>query len=182
MTATFLVLMAVPSSQNPVPPTYADVRALFDAGKYAEVVQMASANADGMKQPRVRYLTARALEKLGDVAKARGEYAALAARDEGDPWRSIGESAGQLLEPETSEGQPPKAARYMEALATATKGTELARDLPDAQFQLGLAASHAGGTFSPPAPVRAPRPPAIQPRPVARAIPFVPAATAARAQ
>jgi cytochrome c-type biogenesis protein CcmH/NrfG len=116
-------------------PSLGDVRKLFEAGKYGEVMEAVSSHPDSLADPRVRYLVARVAQKQNDTDKARAAYAVLAGRGEDDPWRYIGQSANSLLDA-ASEGAKER------ALAASAKAVELGPDVPEAQFQLGLAASY----------------------------------------
>jgi tetratricopeptide (TPR) repeat protein len=116
-------------------PTLGDVRKLFEAGKYGDVMETVSSHPDSLGDPRVRYLVGRTAQKQSDTEKARAAYAALAGRGEDDAWRYIGRSAGSLLDAD-------KEGAKEQALAAAAKAVELAPDAPEAQFQLGLAASY----------------------------------------
>ena len=127
MTLTLSLVMLIAAMQ--AAPSFNDVRKLFEAGKYGEVIQA----ADNMTDPRAQFLVARTRQKQGDTGKAREEYAALARRGENDPWRYIGQSADRLIDGAKDE-----------ALAAAAKAVEVGGDVPEAQFQLGIAASYAG--------------------------------------
>src|SRR5437879_973045 len=68
--------------------SFADVRKLYDAGQYEQVVSTASSRAPDDQQLRVTYLAAQSQQKLSHSDEARKLYEQLAARDESDPWRS----------------------------------------------------------------------------------------------
>lgn len=130
---SFVMLAAAIQAAHPQVQGLPDARKLFDAGQYGELIQAVSASENALEDPRVRYLVARTRQKQGNNDEARQAYAALAGRDENDPWRYIGQSAEQLL---SGNSEP--------ALEAAAKAAKLGADVPEAHFQLGLAASHAG--------------------------------------
>ena len=99
------------------------VRKMFEAGRYRQVVDSASAAAD----PAVVYTAAQSHQKLGAVDQAREAYGQLVALGEGDPWHFIGMSGQQLLD-ENADG----------ALASANQAVAMAGSLPEAHYQLGL--------------------------------------------
>jgi tetratricopeptide (TPR) repeat protein len=100
-----------------------EVRRLFEAGQYAQVVQAATPEAD----PAVVYTAAQGQQKLGADPAARELYQRLAERPDGDPWRAVGASALALM-----DGQNDAAAD------SARQAVALNGDLPDAHYQLGL--------------------------------------------
>ena len=101
----------------------AQVRRMFEAGQYQQVIEAAGA-ADA---PEAIYTAAQSHQRLGAVNEARDTYARLAARPEDDPWHFIGLSGQQLVD-EDSDG----------ALASAQQAVAMAGGLAEAQFQLGL--------------------------------------------
>lgn len=101
----------------------AQVRRLFEAGQYQQVIESA-ADADA---PEAIYTAAQSHQRLGAVNEARDTYARLAGRPEDDPWHFVGLSGQQLLDDDT-EG----------ALASAQQAVAMAGGLAEAQFQLGL--------------------------------------------
>jgi tetratricopeptide (TPR) repeat protein len=103
--------------------TAAEVQRLFEAGRFQQVVETTQPEAE----PAALFVAAQSHQKLGAVEEARRTYERLAGREETDPWRFIGESAVRLLDDDTGA-----------ALASARRATELAGDLADAHFQLGL--------------------------------------------
>jgi tetratricopeptide (TPR) repeat protein len=108
--------------------TAADVRQLYDAGKYREVVAaLAQATADADRAARLQYLAAQSYDKLKDTAAARSTYQRLANARGETPWASIGLSAVQLADKQ-----------FDEALASATRATRLDASLPEAQYQRGI--------------------------------------------
>ncbi|MBM3819989.1 MAG: hypothetical protein FJW14_13365 [Acidimicrobiia bacterium] len=114
----FVLLPALALAQDA-----AEVRKLFEAGRYQQVVEAAGANA----APDVIFTAAQSHQKLGATAQARAMYAQLAGRPVGDAWHFIGLSAGQLLDGDTDA-----------ALASARRAVQMNAGLPEAQFQLGL--------------------------------------------
>jgi len=131
--------------QQPTPPTtYPEIRKLYEAGKYQQVVDAVAAVQP--PTPPLHYLAGLAHEKLQQPARANDRYGRLAkagtttATPEGaapesgttptDPWHFIGQSA-------TSLNQAPK--KIDEAVAAARKAVELAPQNVHAQYQLGLA-------------------------------------------
>jgi tetratricopeptide (TPR) repeat protein len=101
----------------------AQVRRMFEAGQYQQVIEAAGA-ADA---PEAIYTAAQSHQRLGAVNEARDTYARLSARPEDDPWHFIGLSGQQLID-EDVEG----------ALASAQQAVATAGGLAEAQFQLGL--------------------------------------------
>ena len=101
-----------------------DVERLFEAGQYQQVVERATPDAS----PGVQYLAGQSQQKLGATDQAMAFYARLAERPESDPWHFIGLSAQQLASGEADA-----------AAETARQATAMAGDLPEAQYQLGLA-------------------------------------------
>jgi tetratricopeptide (TPR) repeat protein len=114
-----VVAAAVQASAQDV----SEVRRLFEAGQYAEVVQAATPDAE----PAVVYTAAQGQQKLGADPAARELYLRLAERPEGDPWRAIGASALAL-----ADGQNEASAE------SARQAVALNGDLPEAHYQLGL--------------------------------------------
>ena len=101
----------------------AAVRQMFEAGQYQQVIEI----ADGTASPGALYAAAQSHQKLGATSEAREAFGQLAARPEVDAWHFVGLSGQQLLDGQT------EAARQ-----SAQQGTEMAGDLPDAHYQLGL--------------------------------------------
>lgn len=105
-----------------------DVRHLYDAGKFNEVistVEQARAGADTTAL-RLQYLAAQSHEKLNDRDGARGIYERLAGG--ADPaWAAIGRAAIALIDK-----------RMDEALIAADSGVEAGAALPEAHFQRGI--------------------------------------------
>jgi tetratricopeptide (TPR) repeat protein len=101
----------------------AEVRRMFEAGRFQQVVESASDDA----APGVVYTAAQSHQKLGAMAEARTAYAQLATRGEDDPWHFIGLSGQQLLDGDNGA-----------ALESAQQAVSLAPRLADAHYQLGL--------------------------------------------
>ncbi len=105
-----------------------DVRRLYDAGKFNEVigaVEQARAGAD-TTAARVQVLAAQSHEKLNDRDGARGIYQRLA--DGADPaWAAIGRAAIALIDE-----------RMDDALIAANRGAEADASLPEAHFERGI--------------------------------------------
>jgi tetratricopeptide (TPR) repeat protein len=101
----------------------ADVRRMFEAGRFQQVVESASDDA----APAVIYTAAQSHQKLGAAGEARAAYAQLATRGEDDPWHFIGLSGQQLLDGQTDQ-----------ALESAERAVSLGPRLADAHYQLGL--------------------------------------------
>ena len=135
--------MVALSLQTP-PPSVADLRKLYEAGKYGEVAAAVSnAEAQGAVTTRLLYLAAQSAQKATDVDRARQLYSRLAEGNEDDPWRYIGQSAVRLLQPKTEapEGEKVEGPNPQQALEAAQHAVSLNPDLPEAQYQLGLACS-----------------------------------------
>ena len=101
----------------------AEVRRLFEAGQYQQAIQ----TADAAPAPEALYTAAQSHQKLGASDEARGTYARLAERAEDDPWHFIGLSGQQLLDDNTDA-----------ALESAQRAAQMAGDLSEAQYQVGL--------------------------------------------
>lgn len=101
----------------------AAVRQAFEAGQHQQVIEAANPEAPAS----VVFMAAQSQQKLGAADPARELYGRLAARPEEDPWHFIGLSATQLLDNDLDG-----------ALNSAQRAAEMAADLPDAQYQLGL--------------------------------------------
>lgn len=101
----------------------ADVRRLFEAGRFQQVVERAGDDA----APAIVYTAAQSHQKLGATGEARAAYEQLATRGEDDPWHFIGLSGQQLLDEQVGT-----------ALESAERAVALAPQLADAHYQLGL--------------------------------------------
>lgn len=117
-------LLLVPTAALAQDP--AQVRRMFEAGRYQQVVEAAGTEAS----PAVLYTVAQSHQKLGAADHAREIYGQLAARPDGEAWHFIGLSGQQLLDDQTDA-----------ALASAKQALELGADLPEVHYQLGLVAA-----------------------------------------
>lgn len=99
------------------------VQKLFEAGQYQRVVESAQPDGD----PAVLYTAAQSHQKLGETDLALETYGALATRSEGDAWRYIGQSGQQLMQDDVDG-----------ALESARHAVEIAGDMFEAHYQLGL--------------------------------------------
>lgn len=113
-----LVLPVVASAQDA-----AEVRRMFEAGRYQQVVETAGSEA----APAVMYTVAQSHQKLGATDQAREIYAQLAARPEEDVWHFIGLSAQQLADDQTDA-----------AFESAQRAVSMSGHLAEAHYQLGL--------------------------------------------
>ena len=119
-----------------IPPQVTQVQEWFEAGRYQQIVDVASQTSD----PLTKYLVASSHDRLGQFEDARRVYSELAALGDADPWAWIGRSANALV---TSNAESP----LPDALASAQEGaqqavTMLTADpqnpaLAFAQYQLG---------------------------------------------
>lgn len=108
--------------------TATDVRQLYDAGKYREVVEaLDQATVEADKASRLQYLAAQSYDKLNDAEAARRTYQRLADIGEETPWASIGRSALALMDKQ-----------FDEALGSADQAVRLAATLPEAHYQRGI--------------------------------------------
>lgn len=106
----------------------ADVRQLYDAGKYREALEaIEEAAPESDKASRLHYLAAQSHNKLNDDEAARRTYQRLADIGEDNAWASIGQSAMRLMDKQVDE-----------ALASADKAVRLASSLPEAHYQRGI--------------------------------------------
>jgi tetratricopeptide (TPR) repeat protein len=126
ITATLTVVLAGLSGQALLGQAANDVRRMYDAGQYQQVIAAAGPQAD----PRVTFLRAQSHQKLAQVNEARQAYAELAARPDSDAWRDVGRSALALLM------QDPVGALDAANQAVAREGAP-----PEAYLQQGLALS-----------------------------------------
>lgn len=122
MKTLWLALMFAPAlalGQTP-----AEVQKLFEAGRFQQVADMAAPAAEAP----VLYLVAQSHQKLGATEEARQVYVRLADRGDNDPWHFIGMSGQQLLDNDTDAARD-----------SARRAIELADDLAEAHYQLGIA-------------------------------------------
>src|SRR5688572_10758783 len=92
MLFALLFVPAMTFAQDP-----AEVRRLFEAGRYQQVLEAAGENAS----PAVLYTAAQSQQKLGAMEQAKQMYGQLSARPENDPWHFIGLSGQQLADDQT---------------------------------------------------------------------------------
>lgn len=127
-----------PAAQEPVPPqqlptTYPEVRKLYEAGNYQQVIDAVAA-APQPQSPPLIYIAGLAHEKLQQPVLANDRFGQLAVdRVETDFWRFIGESA-------TALNQTPK--NIEAAIVAARRAVELAPEDVHAHYQLGLSLSN----------------------------------------
>jgi tetratricopeptide (TPR) repeat protein len=124
MRKRFLALFLIALSPAAFAQDPAQVQKQFESGQYQQVVDSATPEAP----PEVLYLAAQSQQKMGASDQAIELYRRLAARDEGDPWRMIGQSGQQLLEDQVDA-----------AVDSARQAVQANGEMPDAHFQLGLA-------------------------------------------
>jgi tetratricopeptide (TPR) repeat protein len=116
-----LVASARPASAQ----NLSDLRKLYDAGHYQQVVA-----APSSRDPRVTYLVAQSHQKLGHRDEAGQVYGQLAARGDADPWHDVGRSAIALLGSDAAG-----------AVDAANQAVARGDSLAEAHFQRGLALS-----------------------------------------
>jgi tetratricopeptide (TPR) repeat protein len=107
--------------------TVADVRQLYDAGKYRDVVGAADRATDADKALRLQYLAAQSYDKLSDPDAARRAYQRLADVGGDTPWAFMGRSAVQLRDQQ-----------FDESLGSADQAVRLDASLPEAHYQRGI--------------------------------------------
>jgi tetratricopeptide (TPR) repeat protein len=118
MAGAIALVPMIASAQDP-----AELRKLFEAGLYQQVVEATSPEAD----PAVLYVAAQSHQKLGATDQALEVYRQLASRGEDDAWHFIGLAGQQLAEDQLDA-----------ALESARRAVEMAGDMAEAHFQLGL--------------------------------------------
>lgn len=105
----------------------ADVRQLYDAGRYHEVVRATDqTRAEADDTSRLQYLAAQSYGKLNDADGARRSYQRLAGGGT-NPWASIGKSGVQVMDKQ-----------FDEALASADEAVRLMPSLAEAHYQRGV--------------------------------------------
>lgn len=122
LSSTIALALTLAAGQN-----VADVRQLFDAGRYQEVVratELAINEADNAA--RLQYLAAQSYSKLNDTEGARRTYQRL-AESGGNAWALIGRSAMQLLDKQFDAAQ-----------ASGDQAVAAMPTLPEAHFQRGV--------------------------------------------
>jgi uncharacterized protein HemY len=123
MAAAGILLSAVMVSVAALAQEPSPAQRAFEAGRYQEVVDAASA----APSPSVLFLAALSAQKLNDATRANAFLDQLAQRPDTDPWHFVGLSARQLL---ASDDQA--------ALESAQRATALDPMLPEARYELGL--------------------------------------------
>lgn len=108
---------------NAPPRAAAEIRALFEAGQYQQVIEAAGPEAE----PAIVYAAVLSHQKLGAADQASAMAARLAALPPENGWHFVGLSAGQLSSDQVDE-----------ALASAESAIKLAGMLPQAHHQHGL--------------------------------------------
>ena len=107
----------------------ADVRQLYDAGRYQDVVRATdevAAEADMDTASRLQFLAAQSLAKLKDADGARRAFLRLV--ENGEPaWGAIGTSAVQVLDRQLDD-----------ALASADQAVREGGSVPEAYYQRGV--------------------------------------------
>ena len=105
----------------------AEVRQLFDAGRYQEVVRASElAGPEADNAARVQFMAAQSYSKLNDVNGARRAYQRL-AESGANPWAAIGRSALELLD-----------RNFDAAQASVDQAVTATPSLPEAHYQRGL--------------------------------------------
>jgi tetratricopeptide (TPR) repeat protein len=101
---------------------------LFESGKYQEAIDNVKARGDAPE--RDVYLRALAHRKLNQNDEAKEAFGALAAKDEGNAWREIGNSGRDLVDGNLDAAQ-----------AAVKKAVEIDGNSALAHYQLGLVES-----------------------------------------
>ena len=117
--AAFAVLFAVAAHAG----AEAQVRKMFEAGQYQQVIEAAGPEAD----PAVVYMAALSHQKAGAHDQAVATARRLADLPEDQPWHFIGQSLVQLLEEQVDA-----------ARESATRGADMPGAPVEAHYQLGL--------------------------------------------
>ncbi len=120
------------SQQSSTASSQAEVRKLFEAGKYQELVQKApdAIKASEGDKASIQYMAAQSYQKLGKWDDVKNVYKELAARDMKDPWHYIGLSGEALVNHDNTA-----------ALDAGMKAVDLGPNNPYAYYQLGMAFS-----------------------------------------
>lgn len=104
-----------------------DVRKMYDAGKYQDVVEAVNQSTlEADKAARLQYLAAQSHEKLKHADETKRAYERLANAGE-TAWGRIGKSALQLIDKKPDE-----------ALTSANDAVRLGESLPEAHYQKGI--------------------------------------------
>lgn len=125
--AAALVTFALGLMPTPAPAqNVADIRKLYDAGKYQDVVKSTEDTVDDDNAARLQYLAAQSDSKLNNDDSAKRRYQRLA--EKGDKaWGAIGTSGVQLLDKQLDQ-----------ALESADQAVRASATTPEAHFQRGL--------------------------------------------
>ncbi|MDE3154331.1 MAG: tetratricopeptide repeat protein [Acidobacteriota bacterium] len=120
------------ATQQPAVPPQVEVRKLYEAGKYQELVQKApdAIKANEAAKASIQYMAAQSYQKLGQWDQVRNLYKELAARDVKDPWHFVGLSGEALVNHQNAQ-----------SVQMAQKAVDLGPDNPYAYYQLGMAFS-----------------------------------------
>jgi tetratricopeptide (TPR) repeat protein len=122
---------AVEAPPPSTPKNKADVRELYEAGKYQDVVKSVSkVKVSKAEEPELQYLAAQSYQKLGQWDDVRKIYGQLAKRGTKDAWRYIGQSGEALVNKKTGD-----------AVKLAQKAVKISPGNAHAQYQLGMAES-----------------------------------------
>jgi tetratricopeptide (TPR) repeat protein len=122
LTSTIALALTLAAGQN-----VAEVRQLFDAGRYQEVVRASEASGpEADKAARMQFLAGQSYSKLNDVNGARRAYQRL-AESGANPWAAIGRSALELLD-----------RNFDAAQASVDQAVAATPSLPEAHYQRGL--------------------------------------------
>ena len=114
------------------------IQSWYEAGEYQEIAE----RVEQITNPMGTYLLGSSYERLDRFAEARMAYQQLSARDESDPWASIGRAAAALV----ADGEAPPPEAVEEAFTAAQQAVALVSGEPAvtgpvaaiAQYQLGL--------------------------------------------
>src|SRR5262245_8540432 len=128
-----MIALAIFVAQAAAPQTVAEIRRLYDAGKYKEAVDALSTATDGAESGPALFLAGQGRMKLNDVIGARQAFTRLATRPQPDSWKFVGESALAAMDK-----------RYDDAVNAAKQATMQAPPTAEAQFQLGTALMQKG--------------------------------------
>src|SRR5712691_13494697 len=96
-TSTLAIALTITFARPASPQSVPDLRKLYDAGKYQQLIELAGGAPATDDQSRVTYLVARSQEKLARKDEAREAYQQLAALSDQDPWSNIGRPASEML-------------------------------------------------------------------------------------
>jgi tetratricopeptide (TPR) repeat protein len=103
----------------------AQVRKLFEAGKYDQVIDAGQSSPHAA--PDIIYAAAQSAQKTGNVDQAREFYDRLATFPEDNAWHFVGVSGARLLGEETDAARD-----------AAQQAVDRGGDVAEAHYQLGL--------------------------------------------